>query len=222
MTQSQYQSMPKYRDPFEEEFTPDAQQDLRQEDGSYKWVYAVDMHKDLFMLEITLIVLALCFLVILIPIMLVTMQSGFDAEMFGVVLLCFAVVVLISVGSWWLVSTMYGWLYIMLFSMDDKGIRMRQVADQAEKTKLIASLTALTGALTHNYGTMAAGISGASSTEACSTFRNVSSISGDRKRGRIVLRSFMFFNLIYVKDEYYDFVFQYIADHCPNATVSYK
>ncbi len=216
MSQSQYQSAPEPKD-FFADHNDDPLEDFRKEDGSYQWAYISDLHKDLTMLEVVFIALGISFLLILVSFMAASGGRGIDLETALIVMACFLVIGLIGFGSWWLVCTLYGWKNGMVFRMDEEGIDMRQVKDQAEKTQLIAKLTALTGALTHNYGTMAAGLN--ATADAHSTFKNVTGISGERRRNRITVRSVMFFNMIYVDDDHYDAVFDYLVKHCPNARV---
>ena len=216
MSQSQYQTMPEPQDVFAD-YNDDPLEDFRKEDGSYQWAYTVDLHKDLFMLEVVFIALGISFLLILGTMLFASGGRGIDLQTAAILLGCFLVIGLIGLGSWWFVSAMYGWTSGMVFRMDEEGIDMRQVKDQAEKTELIAKAAALTGALTHNYGTMAAGLN--ASADAHSTFKNVTGISGERRRNRITVRSVMFFNMIYVDDDHYDAVFDYLVQHCPNARV---
>ena len=219
MSQYQYESPPKPQE-YSDVSEDDPLADLRAEDGSYSWGYAVDLHKDHFMLEVTFIAIGISFLLILGTLLFATAGSGFDLQNAAIVMLCFLVIGLIGLGSWWLVCTMYGWLYGMIFRMDEEGITMRQVSDQAEKSRMISRAVALTGALTHNIGTMAAGAAGAQSTDVRSVFRKVTGVSGNRLRNRITLRTFLSFNMIYADDEHYDAVFDYIARRCPNARIT--
>ena len=189
----------------------------QKKDGSYEWTYCMDLKKDPLMFEIVFLTLGISFALIL-GVMLGA--GGFDAEILGIILLCFAVIVLIGLFSLWLVGKMYGGKYYMVFQMDEEGITMSQISEQAAKTRLISDLSVLTGALTHSPGLISSGIAGRSSTSAHSDFKNVSSVSANRRRNKITLRSLLFFNLIYVADPYYDFVLNYIRSRCKNAAHS--
>lgn len=211
------------QDPFaedqpEEEYPEEPVGSLRKhEDGSYTWLYIMDMKQDRSILWIVLKILGACFGLIFAVLAFASWQSGFDWGMMGVVLLCFAVILVIGVFSYWLVGMMYQWEYYMEYRMDEEGIRFSQTGDQAEKTKMIAGLTALAGAAAHNAGTMAAGMAARNGTEAYSEFKSVKRLRMDRKHHVIHVTSPFLFNKVYVPDEFYDFVWDYIASRCPNA-----
>ena len=230
MAQAQVQTKPEIPDPLQqiEEEKPtmedagdhrEAGTVYRRPDGKYEWNYAMDMHQDHMMFEIPLIAVGILMAIILLVLMPLILND-FDLGMFMVVLGTFAVIFLITMGAGWLVCAMYHWVYWMNFVMDEECIIMTPSESEQKTNEQIAKVTALTGALTHNYGAMAAGAANANGTAAKSNFRNVSGITGDPNRHRIILRSVLFFNYIYVTDEYYDFVWDYITERCPKARIS--
>lgn len=219
MSQAQYEPVHKMIEPEEDE--PDYRPGklYHNPDGSYTWICVKDLHKDNFMLGITMKVLLACFILIAGVLLFTAAGSGFDPMMFWVLLGTFAVITLIALGANWLIAELYGWKYYMVFNMDEEKIVFSQAQNQADINRKIRMLTALTGALTHSPGAMAAGAAAADSNTVESRFSRVGSVKGNREKHLIILRSFLLFNFIYTDEAFYDFIWSYITQQCENASI---
>ncbi|MBQ1439975.1 MAG: hypothetical protein IIZ10_09815, partial [Solobacterium sp.] len=87
MSQSQYQTMPEPQDVFTD-YNDDPLEDFRKEDGSYQWAYTVDLHKDLFMLEVVFIALGISFMLILGTALFASGGRGIDLQTAAILLGC--------------------------------------------------------------------------------------------------------------------------------------
>ncbi len=189
-----------------------------EDDGSYKWIYGMDMMKEKSMMKIVLIVMNIVFIPILLLLFFLSLRDGFRLQeamlFFGV----YVVIMIICVLSTWFVNLMYKGSYMMLYQMNDEELAFAQVRDQAQITKMIASAHAAVSSAAGEAGGV---ISGTALTLApnttYTTFKKVRSIRANRKDHLIWVNSFMLFQMVYVTEEYYDFVLNYILERCKKA-----
>lgn len=114
-----------------------------------------------------------------------------------------------------MVAAMYGGKYIILFTMDENGINHEQIPEQAKKARKLGMLTAGAGAAGGNLSSIGLGISVANRTSMYSDFKSVRSVKKGRWGHVIKIREILSNNQVYVRDEDFDFVYNYIKEHCP-------
>ncbi len=114
-----------------------------------------------------------------------------------------------------IVAGMYGGKYIILFTMDENGVNHEQIPEQAKKARKLGMLTAGVGAGRGNLSMIGLGISVANRTSMYSDFKNVRSVKKGRWGNVIKIREILSNNQVYVRDEDFDFVYNYIREHCP-------
>ena len=186
-------------------------------DGSYEWIYELDMKKNNSILRVVLITIGASMIPIALMILFLFFRDGFDPTVALVTGLCFLAVIVISLACYWFLGTRYRWSYYMVYRMDEEGISFRQVREQYEKTETMGRVLALLGAAGGNAGAASAGLRMTSNT-ARSEFRNVKTITLNRFNNLINVISPFLVNMVYVSDKYYDFVLDYIVSHCPDAS----
>ena len=101
----------------------------------------------------------------------------------------------------------------MLFEMDEHHIA--QILSQAKKAQAIGMITAAVGVLSGKPTMAGLGISTAARTDMSSNFSSVRSVKPYRHRNLIKVNELFFKNQVYVRDEDFDFVYEYIKSHCP-------
>lgn len=114
-----------------------------------------------------------------------------------------------------MVAAMYGGKYIILFTMDENGINHEQIPEQAKKARKLGMLTAGAGAAGGSLSSIGLGISVANRTSMYSDFKSVRSVKKGRWGHVIKIREILSNNQVYVRDEDFDFVYNYIREHCP-------
>ena len=124
----------------------------------------------------------------------------------------FTVLILIAYS---IVAAMYGGKYIILFTMDEQGITHEQVKEQARKARKLGALTAAVGAGRGSLSMMGLGASVAARTSMSSDFSMVRSVKAYKWRNVIKIREILSNNQVYASDEDFDFVYNYIREHCP-------
>ena len=190
------------------------------DEGNYKWIYCVDMNKNPIMLKTVLIVMQIAYLPVWILALYMSIERGVDWEILGIIFLCYLAVMLIAVGATWFIKVIYKGNYFMVYQMNEEGIWFAQVTDQADKTKMIASLNAAIGAASGNVGQV---ISGSAMTiaagSAYSRFKKVRRIRASRQDELIRMTSFLLYQMIFVPEKDYDFVWNYITERCTRADI---
>lgn len=189
------------------------------EDGKYRWIYAMNMWKNPTILFLILKIFYGIFAVggVLLVIMSLT-QPAYEGKLwenlgyFLIFVAFFTVLILIAYS---IVAAMYGGKYIILFTMDEQGITHEQVKEQARKARKLGALTAAVGAGRGNLSMMGLGASVAARTSMSSDFSMVRSVKAYKWRNVIKIREILSNNQVYVRDEDFDFVLQYIREHCP-------
>ena len=135
-----------------------------------------------------------------------------DLKWWGVAILVFLV---ISGISYLIVAAQYGWKYIVMFTMDENGIKHEQIPAQKKNAKKIGGVLAGAGILTGNVGRTGQGILAANHTSLSSDFKVVKSIKPQRRWNTIKVNEPFAKNQIYTTKEDFDFVLDYIRSHCP-------
>lgn len=189
------------------------------DDGKYRWIYAMNMWKNPTILFLILKIFYGIFAVggVLLVIMSLT-QPAYEGKLwenlgyFLIFVAFFTVLILIAYS---IVAAMYGGKYIILFTMDEQGITHEQVKEQARKARKLGALTAAVGAGRGNLSMMGLGASVAARTSMSSDFSMVRSVKAYKWRNVIKIREILSNNQVYARDEDFDFVLQYIREHCP-------
>ena len=189
------------------------------DDGKYRWIYAMNMWKNPTILFLILKIFYGIFAVggVLLVITSLT-QPAYEGKLwenlgyFLIFVAFFTVLILIAYS---IVAAMYGGKYIILFTMDEQGITHEQVKEQARKARKLGALTAAVGAGRGSLSMMGLGASVAARTSMSSDFSMVRSVKAYKWRNVIKIREILSNNQVYARDEDFDFVYNYIREHCP-------
>ena len=191
-------------------------------DGKYRWVYEVPMLKNPSILFDVYWVLGISFgLVWLFNVLLIGCEDGFSLEsLWGFTsgfLILMLVFVVIGYVAYVIVAWTYGWKYVVLFTLDEKEVVHQQMPHQMKKAKVLGALTALLGAAAGKPGVVGSGILASSRSTSTSVLANVKRIKAHRRQNLIKVNQLLNKNRIFVPDEDFDFVYDFLCQHCPNA-----
>ena len=123
--------------------------------------------------------------------------------------------VLCTIG-YFIYALMMGGKYKVHFEMDEKGVLHEQEEVQAKKAKNIGLLTAIVGLAAKRPTTVGVGLNSTARTSMYSEFDKVKKIKAYKRRELIKVNGLLEKNQVYVKKEDFDFVYQYIKEHCKN------
>ena len=137
----------------------------------------------------------------------------FWTKLSGIMLGIFVVLTIIGV----LVTAAVLGKYVVLFEMDEKEVTHIQMPRQVKKAEVIGLITALVGAMAKSPTTIGAGVLATAKTKSTSEFVNVRRVKARRRLNLIKVNQLFDKNQVYVADEDFDFVYNYIKSHCINA-----
>jgi len=191
-------------------------------DGKYRWVYEVSMMKNPSILIDVLKVLDISLgFVWLFTLLLNFFDDDLSLEklwnltmVFLVLMLVFAV---IGIIAYTILAWSYGWKYVILFTMDKKEVVHQQMPRQVKKAQVLEALAALVGGATGNLGMVGTGVLAASRTTSTSTLVNVRKLIPVRWMNLIRVNQLLQKNRVYIPDEDFDFVYDFLCQNCPNA-----
>lgn len=191
-------------------------------DGKYRWVYDVPMLKNPSILMEVFWVLGISFGVVWLFVLLIGVcADGFDlTAMWGITrgfLLLMAVFLVLGCVAYFFVSWYYGWKYSLLFIMDGQEVVHKQLPGTEDKARAIGKLTALAGAAGGRMGMAGMGVLIATRTSMATSLDSVRRLKPCRRMNLIKANERFSRNRIYVASEDFDFVYDFLCQHCPNA-----
>ena len=101
--------------------------------------------------------------------------------------------------------------------MDEKEVKHQQMSRQVKKAKVLGALTALAGAAGGRPGVVGSGILASTRFSSTSVLKNVARLIPCRRMNLIKVNQLLNKNRIYVPDEDFDFVYDFLCQHCTKA-----
>lgn len=191
-------------------------------DGKYRWVYEVHLLKNYVILWEVYRVFAISAIICYFLVGCIGFCSdGFDALKMMVpnpkyVAIVIAAILVIGLLGYFLYAALNGWKYCVRFTMDNNEVVHEMMPKHAKKAQVVSTLAVLAGLMAGKPGVMGAGMLAARTTSV-STFMNVRKVKGVKRRNLIKVNERLFRNQVYAEKEDFDFVYNFICEHCPNA-----
>lgn len=192
-------------------------------DGKYRWIYEVNMLKNPTILITVFKVMGMSFTIVAIIVLLIGACSGDVSTLFrnfswSDLLYVFYFVIFFSVLiviSYLIVAKQNQWKYIVLYEMDDNSVVLKQLPKSVKKAKAIGMLNILAGLVAGSPGSVGRGLLVASHNSLTSSFDSVRKVKPIRRFNVIKVNETFTKNQIYVNNEDFDFVYEYIRSRCP-------
>ena len=191
------------------------------EDGKYRWTYPLDMLKNP---SILFVLLKIFGILLSIPLLIALISAAANNDwqkiwdgfikIWLIVMVVFFVIILIS---YLIVVWMNGGKYVVNFTMDEKRLIHEQVPVQYERARKVGLLAAIVGIFAKRPVAAGAGALAASRNTSVSVFDKVRRVKPRRGQNLIMVNQSLERNQVYVPDEDFDFVLDFIRKHCPNA-----
>ena len=191
-------------------------------DGKYRWIYEVPMLKNPSIIIDVFKVVGISLGIVWLFMVLLSVYDGeFSLEslwstsmVFLGLMLVFAVIVFLA---YVILAWHYGWKYVVLFTMDKSEIVHQQMPYQVKKAQVLGALAAMIGGAAGNLGMVGTGVLAASRTTSISTLVRVNRLIPVRRMNLIKVNQKLHKNRIYVPDEDFDFVYDFLCQQCVNA-----
>ncbi|MBO7381917.1 MAG: hypothetical protein J6U03_00915 [Muribaculaceae bacterium] len=196
-------------------------------DGKYRWIYEVNLFSNPTVMIDVIKVMSISVVITWAFVQLIILfADGFDLESFKTIsfvfLIMIAVFAVLTIISYLIYAAIMGGRYIVMFEMDDYGIVHKQMPRQMKKAQAIGVLGALAGLATGNLGAAGAGVLAASRSSMVSSFQSVKRLIGNRRFNRIKVNATFNKNRVYVEDDAFMWVYEFIRSRCPNAKAKLK
>ena len=193
-------------------------------DGKYRWVYEVHMLRNYSILIDVYKVLGISLAILMLfNLLLLACDSSLNLKEMGsfslqMLLIVGGIMLVLGFLGYFIFAWISGWKYVALFILDEKEVVHQQMPRHVKKAQAIGALTALAGILARRPGVVGAGLLSASHTSTTSVLANVKHVIPRRRMNLIKVNQLLNKNRIYVCDEDFDFVYQFLCDHCPAAS----
>ena len=191
------------------------------EDGKYRWTYPLDMLKNP---SILFVLLKIFGILLSIPLLIALISAAANNDwqkiwdsflkIWLIVMVVFFVIIVIS---YLIVVWMNGGKYVVNFTMDEKRLIHEQIPVQYDRARKVGLLAALVGIFAKRPAAAGAGALAASRDSSVSVFDKVRRVKPRRGQNLIKVNQSLERNQVYVPDEDFDFVLDFIRKHCPNA-----
>ena len=191
-------------------------------DGKYRWVYEVPMLKNPTILIDVFKVLGISFgIVWLFTVLVIGCEEGYTLEnLWGITsgfLVLMGVFLVIGCIAYFIVAWCYGWKYVVLFTLDERQVVHQQMPRQVKKAMVLGALTAMMGGAAGKPGVVGSGLLAASRSTLTSDFVDVTRLIPCRCHNLIKVSQLLSKNRVFVPDQDFDFVYNYLCQHCPRA-----
>ena len=188
-------------------------------DGKYRWVYEMNLLKNptifFTVLKVMMISVGIVWLFgLVIGIGNMSLDYFlFWTKLTGIMIGIFFVLTVIGI----LITAAVLGKYVVLFEMDENEVTHIQMPRQVKKAEVIGLITALVGAMAKSPTTIGAGVLATAKTKSTSEFVNVRRVKARRRFNLIKVNQLFDKNQVYVADEDFDFVYNFIKSRCINA-----
>ena len=192
-----------------------------EKEGKYSWVYELNMLKSFFLLFEVWKVLAMAGAIVGIFIALIGLieGNGMDAVVYSVemIALVLGILFVLSLPAYYIVTKANNGKYTVLFEMDEEGLDHTQI--KTDMAKALDILTIGVGLAGGNRGAVSAGMLSATGGSLHSNFSKVVKVAAYPDKHLIRVNGKLIHNMVYADETHFDWVFGYIAEHCPKAKI---
>lgn len=187
------------------------------------WFYEYNMWKNLEVLFTIVKVFMICILAPVFVVFCCKIGDGFieacvmSLKIYVIIL---GIIMALIIITYPIIVLIKGGKYIVLFEMDELGISHKEMDKEFKKTQAFTAIGIIIGAVTKNSSVLGANILAGVHQSIYSNFKKVRKVIVKRKRNTIkLITSDMYNNQIYVDNENFEYVLNYILERCPKNVV---
>ena len=189
----------------------------KSENGTYRWYYEFDMLKNPMVIRTVFkiffyILLGLCAFLIFLDIIEGDFGVTSLIETTKAMGITAGILFGLSIISYFILAGIYGFKYCVLFEMNDEGIKHIQMEKQFKRAKALAWVEAIAGMASGNVTLAGSGLLAGTKNQLTTDFDKVKKVKVIKKHNTIKIDAPFSHNQIYVCDEDFDFVLNYINE----------
>lgn len=189
----------------------------KNDNGTYRWYYEFDMLKNPMVIRTVFkiffyILLGLCIFLILLDIIEGNFGVTSLIETTKAMGITAGILFGLSIISYFILAGIYGFKYCVLFEMNDEGIKHIQMEKQFKRAKALAWVEAIAGMASKNATLAGSGLLAGTKNQLTTDFGKVKKVKVIKKHNTIKIDAPFSHNQIYVCDEDFDFVLNYINE----------
>ncbi len=190
------------------------------EDGKYRWVYEMNMitNPTIFLTVFKVFFWIIVSMWFVFGLILYVFPGDWEGlwGMSKAALVGLGIMAVLTLLGVLVLAAIYGGKYVVLFEMDENEVKHIQLPRQFKKAQALGLLTALVGVASKRPTTAGAGLLSAARNSSTSEFRLVRSVKARRRLNVIKVNQLLNRNQVYVPDEDFDFVYDWIKSRCTN------
>jgi hypothetical protein len=195
---------------------------FRDSNGAFHWQYELDMIRNPVLLFVLIkLFFGVCLGVgFLLSLMTLIVDGDFEDALKEFFIISFGVggfLVVLCVIAYYIIVGIRGGKYTVVHTMDEKSVQHLQTAAEKDQSQKMKTLLFVMGMLSDNPS--AVGLSIGARDEMESVYNDVRKVIASRSHDLIKVNNALQHNHIYAYPHQYEFVFNYIASHCPNAKI---
>jgi len=193
-------------------------------DGKYRWVHEVNLWNNPTVIIDVWKVLMISMAIVGVFVNGIFILAGdYDWETFlnmlGLGMLMLIIITVLTLLGYLLYALLAKGKYVVLFIMDEKEVVHKQMPESVKVAKLIGNLNMLAGSGTGKIGMVGTGMLAKTRTSMNTTLSDVKLLKAQRWMNVIQVNETLNKNRVYVNSEDFDFVFNFLAEHCTKAKV---
>ncbi len=190
-------------------------------DGKYRWMYSMSLLKNPTVLFSIWKAFGLTAGIMFVLFFFIDLFSGnldaFFGGAFKVLFIGLLIVFVLSLLGYGIYAAILGGEYQVIFEMGEDKIYHIHAPKQFRKAQKSAIILGLIGVMSGNLTLMGESLYVGTNNAVSSTYRDVKKVRSVRKRNVIYVSELFMKNQIYVEDEDFDFVENFIKSRCVNA-----
>lgn len=190
---------------------------VKSKDGTYRWYYEFNMLKNPMVIRTVFkiffyILIGLAAFLFLLNVIDGHLKVKYLIELAKAIGITAIILFGLSIISYFILACIYGFKYCVLFEMNDEGIRHIQMEKQFKKAEALAWAEAIAGIACGKLGMTGSALLAGTRNSLSTDFSKVKKMKAIKRHNTIKLDAPFSHNQIYVSDEDFDFVLNFIKE----------
>ena len=198
---------------------------FRDSNGAFHWQYELNMITNPVILFLIIkLFFGVCFGVgLMMALMMIIVDGDFEDAMKTLLIVTFGIgglMVVLGIIAYFIIVAIKGGKYTVVHTMDETSVQHLQTPAEKDQSKKMRTLLFVMGMLSDSPS--AVGLSMGARDEMESEYKDVKKVIASRRQDLIKVNNVLQHNHIYAYPHQYEFVFNFIASHCPNAKIKWR